>query len=72
MKTAKELLDFIYPEHDRTSCDDNDRNNSFYSRNEQGYGRCTRCMYLDLLDGVEVPKQVKEAHESGEDYAIRG
>ncbi len=72
IETARDLLDFIYPEHDRTSCSDNDIQNGFYSRNEQGFGRCTRCMYLQILQGEELPRAVKEAHESGDDYAIRG
>lgn len=56
--TAKELIDILRPEHDRTSCSDEDRNNSFYSRlgHPDWYGRCTRCMWLDIADGVELPE----------------
>jgi len=72
IETAKDLLDFIYPEHDRTTCSDNNLNNGFYSRNEDGFGRCTRCMYLELLSGSELPPKVKEAKENNNDYAIRG
>ena len=53
---ALDLLNIIQPEHDRTSCSDIDRNNSFGSRGVEWYGRCTRCMWLDLADGVEPPE----------------
>ena len=71
-ETAKDLLDFIYPEHDRTSCDDKNLNNGFYSRNENGFGRCTRCMFLEILSGVEIPPEVLRKHKNGDNYAIRG
>jgi hypothetical protein len=73
IKTAKQLLDFIYPQHDRTSCSDDTICNGFYSRDSDGFGRCTRCMYLELLrDADNLPPKVKEAKEKGNDYAIRG
>ncbi len=56
---ALDFINIMRPEHDRTSCDDTNRNNSFYSRNgETWHGRCTRCMWLDIADGVEIPKDL--------------
>lgn len=50
---AIEFLNIIRPEHDRTSCSDDNLDNGFYSRGDKWYGRCTRCMYLEILrDGV--------------------
>jgi hypothetical protein len=55
-RTARELVDLMRPEHDRTSCSDEERRNSFFSRGYgKWHGRCTRCMWLDLADGEEVP-----------------
>lgn len=50
--TALEFIDKMMPEHDRTSCDDENTANGFYSRNgESWHGRCTRCMYLEIVRG---------------------
>ena len=58
MLTSIELINILRPTHDRTSCDDDNRNNSFGSmRIGTWHGRCTRCMWLDLADGIEVPKE---------------
>lgn len=58
MLMARELVDILRPEHDRTSCSDETRNNSFYTRNgsPDWHGRCTRCMWLDLADGEGLPE----------------
>lgn len=57
MMTALEFINIIRPEHDRTSCSDEYRANSFGTRrSESWHGRCTRCMWLDIADGVELPK----------------
>jgi hypothetical protein len=57
---AMEAIDFINlicPEHTRTSCSDKDQNNGFYSRNgDTWHGRCTRCMYLEIIENGGVPK----------------
>jgi len=54
--TALEFINIIKSEHDRTSCSDEDVSNGFYSHNgETWHGRCTRCMYLELIKG-EVPE----------------
>ena len=42
--TAKELIDRIAPQHDRTSCNDTDLKNAF--ANDQGAFRCARCTLL--------------------------
>ncbi|RZI60701.1 MAG: hypothetical protein EOP14_00270 [Pseudomonas sp.] len=55
-RSARELVDILKPDHDRTSCSDKNRNNSFGSRGGKWHGRCTRCMWLDLADGQAVPK----------------
>lgn len=56
MATAYDFINIIRPTHDRTSCDDKNRNNSFYSRNGKSWhGRCTRCMWLDIADGKAIP-----------------
>jgi hypothetical protein len=54
--TALEFVNLIQPKHDRTSCSDTNQGNGFYSRNgETWHGRCTRCMYLELIDAGGVP-----------------
>lgn len=59
--TALELLDKAHPKHDRTSCTDEDACNGFGTRNGDGsgWGRCTRCMFLELIAGAEVPADIK-------------
>ena len=70
--TAKEFVDIIVPEHNRTSCSDEDKNNGFYSRNCEGYGRCTRCMWLEIIDGVDIPDVLKEQAKSGDIMTFLG
>lgn len=54
--TAKEFIDLMMPNHGRSSCSDEDPQNCFYSRNgETWHGRCTRCMYLQIIREKEVP-----------------
>jgi hypothetical protein len=59
---AIEFLNIILPEHDRTSCDDNEIQNGFWSSygyNEEGkwQGRCRRCMALQIINKDEdLPK----------------
>lgn len=51
-ETSQELLDALWPGHDRTSCSDLDSNGNEYA-NEFGYARCVRCAVLSFLrDGV--------------------
>lgn len=53
---ALEFVNIIRPEHDRTSCNDENLNNGFYSRNgETWHGRCTRCMYLEIIKEGYAP-----------------
>ena len=54
------FIDIIQPEHDRTSCLDEDTQNGFWSRYGHGdeskwHGRCTRCMYLEIINDIEIP-----------------
>jgi len=65
IETAKELLDFIYPNHSRISCNDNNITNGFYSNDVDGSGRCTRCMFLEILKGRQIPKEVLDAFKEG-------
>lgn len=54
--TAKQLIDLILPEHERTSCSDDNIENGFYSRNgETWHGRCSRCMMLEILKSGKLP-----------------
>lgn len=61
MITAIELLNKAHPIHDRNSCSDDDARNGFGTRLEDGsgWGRCTRCMFLELIAGAEVPADIK-------------
>tara|TARA_R110000782_G_scaffold220705_1_gene307929 strand:+ start:255 stop:464 length:210 start_codon:yes stop_codon:yes gene_type:complete len=61
---AFEFLNIVLPEHDRTSCSDDDVQNGFWS--SYGYikggnwqGRCRRCVALQIINEDEdVPKGV--------------
>jgi hypothetical protein len=60
--TALEFINIIEPEHDRTSCSDDNISNGFWTRSGYGdekkwHGRCTRCMYLEIINGDEIPKE---------------
>ena len=66
MLTALEFINIITPDHDRISCDDDNRNNSLYSRNgKTWHGRCTRCVYLDIAHGVAVPYDFDSSEYKG-------
>ena len=39
------LIDILWPDHDRTSCNDESLNNSYC--NDQGFPRCHRCYALE-------------------------
>jgi hypothetical protein len=58
MKSTQDiLLNFINelaPEHDRTSCSDDNLNGNQYF-NECGYPRCARCALLHRLNTGEFP-----------------
>lgn len=55
---AVEFINIVHPEHCRTSCSDEKTDNGFYSRNgETWHGRCTRCMYLQIIKG-EAPEGI--------------
>jgi hypothetical protein len=51
--TSKELIDLIAPQHDRTSCNDNELGNGFYSNS--GNTRCGRCSLLQILKEGRLP-----------------
>jgi hypothetical protein len=49
------LINRIWPEHDRTNCEDNDPCNGFFSKNEKDPpGLCTRCMMLEIIAGETI------------------
>ena len=61
---AIEFLNIILPEHDRTSCSDEDITNGFWSMygtesgKDKWMGRCRRCMALQIIkQDEEVPKE---------------
>lgn len=62
--TALELLNIIQPEHNRTSCSDDELNNGFYSNN--GYTRCFRCTVLEIIKKGYMPK----SHSLSCDFSI--
>lgn len=59
--TALELLDKAHPKHGRTSCSDKNVCNGFGTRlgDGSGWGRCVRCMFLELIEGAEVPADIR-------------
>lgn len=56
--TTKEFIDFICPEHSRTSCSDDNIVNGFYIEedeetiSERYYHRCARCALLEIENGT--------------------
>jgi hypothetical protein len=50
---ALELINIIAPEHERTSCSDEDLNNGFYSNDNNT--RCGRCTLLEILKKGKLP-----------------
>ncbi len=53
--TAREFVNLIEPFHGRTSCSDVDRCNGF-GTGDDWKGRCTRCMYLEIIESGRVPE----------------
>lgn len=53
-KVAKEILELICPEHNRTSCSDTDTQNGLYSNDS--YTRCARCTLLEIIKLNKIPK----------------
>lgn len=53
----KEFIDFICPDHSRTSCSDDDISNGFYFEEDEEtistkyYHRCSRCALLEIENG---------------------
>jgi hypothetical protein len=45
------VLDFLLPEHDRTSCSDSHRTNGFHSGEVGRPPRCQRCAMLEFMEG---------------------
>jgi hypothetical protein len=68
---AKELVDLLYPEHDRTSCSDEDISNGFSWELDEWNDkstrldgrwlpRCKRCALLEITSGeVELTEENK-------------
>lgn len=57
--TTKEFIDFICPEHGRTSCSDDNICNGFYVEDddegtisEKYRHRCARCAFLEIENGT--------------------
>ncbi len=55
------FINIICPEHNRTSCSDDNVTNGFYS-GDGWHGRCSRCMYLEIANGIELPKDFNPEH----------
>jgi hypothetical protein len=53
-----EFINEIAPEHDRTSCSDENLNGNQYF-NESGAPRCTRCAFLHRVRTGEFPHGVR-------------
>lgn len=52
---ATSWIDTLAPEHDRISCADDNRTNSFYTGSVGPMPRCKRCALLDLMEGRPFP-----------------
>jgi hypothetical protein len=65
--TAMEYINLTLPEHDRDSCSDDDIGNGFYSRTgDSWYGRCQRCMALQIIRGEEeIPEDFDSDYFNG-------
>lgn len=69
MMTARELVNEIAPNHDRTTCKNDTWNtNAFF--NEMGFSRCVRCALLYRLDNDEFPYGSKMICESIRDVSV--
>lgn len=55
---ARTLIDLIAPTHDRTSCNDTQLGNGFYSHTADGHPRCSRCALLELEAGLPLPDRI--------------
>jgi hypothetical protein len=58
MENIKDFIDFICPEHGRTSCSDENISNGFYLEedgetiSQKYYPRCVRCALLEIENGT--------------------
>lgn len=52
---AKTLLKFV-PEHNRTSCSDENVQNGYTTAGRGGYPRCTRCALLRAVESLGYAK----------------
>jgi chorismate mutase len=57
-RLTKEIIDILTPEHERTSCSDENQSNAY--RNEMGYPRCARCYLLCRMEYGETLASVRE------------
>jgi len=71
--TAQKLIDIISPEHDRTSCSDDNLENGLSSYDGELTLRCSRCMLLEIMNERWQP--VNDCHDYcgpklSEDFAV--
>jgi hypothetical protein len=58
MENIKDFIDFICPEHGRTSCSDDNISNGFHLEedgetiSQEYYHRCVRCVLLEIENGT--------------------
>lgn len=57
---AKILLKFV-PEHNRTSCSDDNVSNGYTTAGRGGYPRCTRCALLKAIESLGYSKTLSVA-----------
>lgn len=54
-KLTQEIIDFLCPEHGRTSCNDKNPCNGMGSNGDFSVPRCTRCGLLELMnEGLDL------------------
>lgn len=59
---ALELINIMFPEHDRTSCSDKDLSNAYYLNDDWTMSlnqRCSRCAALKIADTWLAPSDQK-------------
>lgn len=62
-QSAVEHINKIAPDHDRTSCDDENLYNAAYGPDDHGgYGRCRRCGLLDIVRRTIADEEKPQAN----------
>lgn len=64
-----ELIDIVWPKHDRTSCSDDNLSNAD-PHYENGAPRCSRCMALDNLHEPSCNFVIEASIRSKQDPAV--